>query len=187
MNEKNKRRMYIAYYHRTPTPSLPVKYHTSLLMTPKNPNTMDTVKKCWRYHVMDRVAPPGDNAGGYWIFEARRAYARSSRLAGVVLLGKVPHSVSNEDIEKIVRSVPMKTTVAEDPSWRCRHWVWDAMTHLANNEVISSLLNKPEAIWDTGASFVEGCGSATDNEEIPCCNTNGKRLPSEIGPMKYEI
>ena len=128
MVEKNKRRMYIAYSHRTPTPSLPVPFHTSLLMTPKNPNTMDTTKQSRRYHVADRVAPPGDEAVAYWVFEARHAYARSSKLAGVLLLGKVPQSVSNKDIERILRSVPMKTTVAEDPSWRCRHWVWDALT-----------------------------------------------------------
>jgi hypothetical protein len=36
--------------------------------------------------------------------------------------------MSNEDIEEILRSVPMKATVAEDRSWRCRHWVWDALT-----------------------------------------------------------
>jgi hypothetical protein len=127
MGDKNKRRMYVAYYYRTPTPSLPVKYHSSLLLTPKNPNTMDTTKKCLLYHIVDRAAP-GDVAGGYWIFEARPAYARSTNLAGVLLLGKVPQSVSNEDIKRILMSVPMKTTVAEDPSWRCRHWVWDALT-----------------------------------------------------------
>ena len=70
---------------------------------------------------MDRVVP-GD-AIAHWVFEARRAYARSSKLAGVLLLGKVPQSISDEDIEEIIKSVPMKATVAEDPSWRCRHWV----------------------------------------------------------------
>lgn len=127
MVEKNKRRMYIAYYHRTPTPSLPVPFHTSLLMTPKNPDTMETVKQSRLYHVVDRDAP-GEEAEAYWKFEARPAYARSSKLAGILLLGKVPQSVSNDDIERILRSAPMKATVAEDRSWRCRHWVWDALT-----------------------------------------------------------
>jgi hypothetical protein len=127
MGEKDKRRMYIAYYHRTPTPSLPVKYHTSLLIAPKNPNTTATTKECWRYHVIDRSAPPGDAAKAYWVFEARMAFARSSKLAGIVLLGKVPHTISDEDVERILRSAPMKATVAEDPAWRCRHWVWAAM------------------------------------------------------------
>ena len=127
MVERNKRRMYIAYYHRTPTPSLPVPFHTSLLMTPKKPDTMDTAKQSRRYHVVDRVAP-GEVAEAYWVFEARPAYARSNKLAGILLLGKVPQSISNDDIEGILRSVPMKATVAEDRSWRCRHWVWDAMT-----------------------------------------------------------
>ena len=116
MGEKDKRRMYIAFYHRTPTPSLPVKYHTSLLIAPKNPDTMATAKECWRYHVVDRTAPPGDPAKAYWVFEARKAFARSGKLAGVVLLGKVPHSVSDEDVERILRSVPMQATVEEDPA-----------------------------------------------------------------------
>ena len=128
MVEKNKRRMYIAYYHRIPTPSLPVHFHSSLLITPKNPNTMDTAKRSRRYHIVDHVAPPGDDAVAYWMFEARSAYARSNKLAGILLLGKVPHSFSNDDIDEILRSVPMKATVAEDPSWRCRHWVWAALT-----------------------------------------------------------
>ena len=125
MGEKNKRRMYIAYYHRTPTPSLPAKYHTSLLMVPKNSTMMS--KESWRYHVVDRLAMDGDSSEGVWIFEARKSYSRSTRLAGVLLLGKVPHSASDQDIETILRSVPMKGTVAEDPSWRCRHWVWKAL------------------------------------------------------------
>ena len=126
MVERNKRRMYIAYYHRTPTPSLPVKFHTSFLMTPKNPNSVATVKECWRYHVVDRSAKDSED-GGYWIFQARRAFSRSSKLAGVLLLGKVPQSVSAEDIETIMKSVPRKATIAEDPSWRCRHWIWNAL------------------------------------------------------------
>jgi hypothetical protein len=69
---------------------------------------MDTTKKCWRYHIVDRVAPD-DDAGGYWIFKDGR------------------ESVSNGDIKRILGSVSMKTTVVEDPSWRCRHWVWDAL------------------------------------------------------------
>jgi hypothetical protein len=52
---------------------------------------------------------------GYWIFEARKAFSRSSKLAGVLLLGKVPQSVSAEDIETIMKSVPRKATIAEDP------------------------------------------------------------------------
>ncbi|KAF8554437.1 hypothetical protein OG21DRAFT_1508870, partial [Imleria badia] len=141
---------------------------------------MATAKECWRYHIVDRMAP-GDDAQAYWIFEARKAYACSTKLAGVL-----PHSLSNEDVNRFLRSVPMKTIVAEDPSWRCRHWVWEALAHLISNNVITSLPNKPEVVWDTGASFIEGCGSTRDDEEILCYDTVGKRLPSEIGPMKYE-
>ena len=126
ISERNKRRLYIGYYNRLTTPSLPVKFHTSLLMTPKNPDSLTTVKECWRYHVVDRSAN-GSKDEGHWIFEARKAYSRSSKLAGVVLLGKVPQSVSAEDIETIMKSVPRKATTAEDPSWRCRHWIWNAL------------------------------------------------------------
>jgi hypothetical protein len=46
-------------------------------MAPKNPNTMDTAEECWHYHTVDRVAP-GDDAGAYWIFEAKHAHVRST-------------------------------------------------------------------------------------------------------------
>ena len=61
--------------------------------------------------------------------------------------------------------------------------------HLVSNKAIPSLPNdrEPEDVWNTGASFAEGHGSARDDAEIPCCDTEGKRLASEIGPMKYEI
>ena len=58
--------------------------------------------------------------------------------------------------------------------------------HLVFNNVIPSLPNTPEVVWETGASFVEGCGSTTDSAEIPCCDASGKCLPSEIGPMTYK-
>ena len=68
--------MYIAYYHWTPTLSLPVKYHISLLMTPKNPNMMS--KESWHYHVVDHLAM--DNSSeGVWIFEARKSYSQLTR------------------------------------------------------------------------------------------------------------
>jgi hypothetical protein len=192
--------MYIAYYHREPTPSLPVKYHTSLFTTPKNPNSMTTIRECMRYHIVDRVAPD-DEAQGYWIFQARQAYARSTNLAGILLLGKILPSVSDKDIEGILRSVPMNRTVAENLSWRCRHWVWDALgvsfgfyqdylplmtsQHLIDREIIPSLPNTAEVVWNNGVSFIEGCGPITSGQGIPCCNADGKGIPSEIGPMKF--
>ena len=52
--------------------------------------------------------------------------------------------------------------------------------------IIPSLPNTAEAVWDTGNSFIEGYGSVTDAEAIPCCDTNGKSVRSEIGPMNYK-
>ena len=127
MPQKNKRRMYIAYFRRASTPSLPARYHTCLFVTPKNPDPMSTNKQCWIYHVVDRVAQADDAAKGYWIFEARPTFARTQKLAGVLLLGKIPPSLSDEDIKSILESVPRQNTVAEDPSWRCRHWIWAAL------------------------------------------------------------
>jgi hypothetical protein len=60
------------------------------------------------------------------------------------------------------------------------------LQHLVKEEVIPSLPNKPEIVWDAGASFIEGYGSTTDDTEIPSCNSDGKKIPSEIGPMKYD-
>ena len=75
MGEKNfKRRIYIAYYRRTPTPSLPVKYHTSLLMTPKNSTMMSKDIMQWTVWMVTAVKGFG--------FLKPKSYARSTRLAG---------------------------------------------------------------------------------------------------------
>ena len=44
-----------------------------------------------------------------------RNQKRLFAVAGVLLLRKVPQSVSDEDIQRILRSVPMETTAVEDP------------------------------------------------------------------------
>ena len=92
---------------------------------PPRERTPATVKECWRYHVVDR-SEKGSEDVGYWIFEARKASSRSSKLAGVLLLRKVPQLVSADHIETIMKSVPRKATIVEGPSWRCRYWIWNA-------------------------------------------------------------
>lgn len=127
MFRRDKRRCYIAYYHREPTPELPSKYYTALLITPKNPDNMAVAKQCQKYHVLDRIS--NDEAiGGHWIYQRMPVYSRTVGLAGILLLGKIPERISADFIDETLRSVPKQDTVAENPAWRCRHWVQDALT-----------------------------------------------------------
>ena len=57
--------------------------------------------------------------------------------------------------------------------------------YLVAGGIIPSLPNTGEIVWETVASSIEGYGSTTDNEAIPCFDTAGKCIPSEIGPVNY--
>lgn len=116
----------------------------------------------WLKRTSDACILPADNAQAYWIFEARQAYARSTRLAGVLLLGKVPNSLSNvkwrpqQDHEvRTNESYCCGGSVLEMPSLGLgsigRELYFDRdepplMTsqHLVFNNVIPSLPNTPE-------------------------------------------
>ena len=57
--------------------------------------------------------------------------------------------------------------------------------YLVAGGIIPTLLNTAQVVWEIVASSIEGYGSTTDNEAIPCFDTAGKCIPSEIGPMNY--
>lgn len=121
----NKRRLYIAFFHRESTQANTLKWHTALLITPKNPHAASDQKNSNLFHVVNRI----DNSTkeDTWYFEPRSTRSRTHMLGGVMLLGKVPNDISNNDLEKVLSTVPRQKLVREDLSWRCRHWVWRAL------------------------------------------------------------
>jgi len=177
----NKRRVYIAFFHREASPENPLRFHTALLVTPKNPNSASDKKSSRLFHVVNRI----DNTTKQdtWYFEPRETRSRTQMLAGLMLLGKVPNGISDQELENILEQVERKTLVSEDREWRCRHWVWEALAHLVSHNVIPSLPADPKEVWEAGISFMDNQPIAGPKETIPCCNTAGEPITSEIGAM----
>lgn len=122
----NKKRLYIAFLHRQSTANNPVKYHTALLVTPKNPDPSSNEEDSYMYHVANRIDALTKKPT--WVFEGKRTPSRVLYLAGLMLIGKLPESVAVEKLEAILRKVPKHTLVEDNPTWRCRHWIWDALS-----------------------------------------------------------
>lgn len=120
----NKFRLYLGYWRRQETEANPGKYHVGLLLTPKKPrNDLPTAR---RYHAVNPLDK--DTLIETWKFEVLLTEARTTRLSGVLLLGKVPPDFTVEDIEKILKKVPVPTPEeAKKTNWRCRHWVLEAL------------------------------------------------------------
>lgn len=129
----NKRRLYLAYMLRKPTPGHPIKFHTAFLLTPKNPAKSPS-KECVVYHVVNRLR---ESATGdlkeKWEYEVKRLSWEELRrsptlqMNGVILLGKCSSKIVDERLESILETVPRKVWADEDLGWRCRHWIFDAL------------------------------------------------------------
>ena len=119
-----KLRFYLAYWRRKESPTNPGKYHVGLLLAPKSPNNdLNTVMLYHAINVID-----GDTRTEKWIFEPKKSAPRTIKLAGVMLLGKVPSNFSMETITPILEKVYVPTPEeAREKNWRCRHWLLDAL------------------------------------------------------------
>lgn len=59
--------------------------------------------------------------------------------------------------------------------------------HLVERKIIPLLPNLPEIVWQTGVAFVEGNDANTEAVVVPCCDTRGNLVESEIGPMTFGV
>lgn len=125
MPNSNKRRLYIAFFHREATKEVPVKFHTAFLVTPKNLKTTSNKKNSHLYHVVNRISP--ETGEDTWIFESRETRSRTQYLAGVMFLGKLPGSISDANLHDILDKVPRQDLVRDKRAWRCCNWIWDAL------------------------------------------------------------
>jgi hypothetical protein len=120
----NKLRFYLAYWRRKVSPTNPGKYHVGLILAPKNPD--NDLNAAMLFHVINLV--DGKTCAEKWIFEPKTSAPRTVKLAGVMLLGKVPSSFSMESITRILEKVYVPTSEeAREKNWRCRHWLLDAL------------------------------------------------------------
>jgi hypothetical protein len=120
----NKLRLYLGYWRRQESEANPGKYHVGLLLVAKKPrNDLPTAR---RYHAVNPI--DRETKVETWKFEILPTEARTNKLAGVLLLGKVPSDVTVEGIEEILKKVHVPTPEeAKKINWRCRHWVLEAL------------------------------------------------------------
>lgn len=121
----NKTRLYLAFYSRLPTQRQPVKYHTSFILTPKNPKVTNSITVI---HVTNPLDP--ETGAQPWKFESKTTIARTTKLAGVMLLGKLSPDVTVDDVTDILQTVSVK----QDANWWCHDWILEAIpVSTANN------------------------------------------------------
>jgi len=120
----NKLRLYLGYWRRQESEAHPGKYHVGLLLVAKKPR--NDLPTAMRYHAVNPI--DRETKIETWKFESLPTEARTTKLAGVMLLGKVPPNVTVEGIEEILKKVHVPTPEeAKKVNWRCRHWVLEAL------------------------------------------------------------
>lgn len=124
----NKRRIYMGMYIRG---GEGVKYHTVLLLSPKNPDPSKT--ETTQYHAKNIIVEGVPT----WVFEAQKVKNRVERLLSVALLGKT--TATEDSVTSLLRSVPI---VQGDKDWRCRHWAWSAIQVSIFSSVSTTIQNK---------------------------------------------
>ena len=134
--------LYIAYYARTPTPKIPGRYHTALIVLPTRLSTTDIIRllryslstmslpessTMAKYHVVN--VPVADETGkGRISWEFRVENDTTSlrlKLIALMLVGVI--EPIGETVEEIVRNVDVPKYADERPEWRCTTWVFEAL------------------------------------------------------------
>lgn len=118
----NKNRLYIAYLVRHRKRPTDTKFHSCLLLSPKNPKDV-TAEESYQYHSLNVIDPTSKKE--IWKYEMQRVQNRTIRVQGVQLVGKLDKNLGGLALDEILRQV---TVVQDEPSWICQNWVFDAIT-----------------------------------------------------------
>ncbi|OJD10261.1 hypothetical protein ACJ73_09863, partial [Blastomyces percursus] len=149
----NKKRLFISIHHRDEM-SLQEgirktygAYHWGVLLAPKKSNGRGNMT----YYVSDGVRLNGEtgqdlNSERDWFFRVNNNVnpLDSGRLVGRVMIGKVPPQTTENDLEIILRGVPLPD---KESGERCRHWVWNAISTLQNESVIPNFDIEEFKVW----------------------------------------
>lgn len=116
LTNRDKPRLYMAMFARGVNGTNDVKFHTALLLSPKNPDAVN--RETIRYHVKNVLV------GGVitWVFSTEQVRNRTEKLLSTALLGKI--SIPEAELRAILETVPV---VQDNSEWRCCHWVWNAI------------------------------------------------------------
>ncbi|KPM45248.1 hypothetical protein AK830_g1293 [Neonectria ditissima] len=145
----NKKRLYVALYPSGVVGNEERRYHWGFLVGPKVEDR--EVVRGMRYHVKNPISQG-------WVYE--EVELRNVRTTGNLLVRIVIAKVTDEKrLAEILQSVPI---VQNDPNWRCRTWVANALTAVKEDgkAVGTSMLNWEEiesvARWYAGEKTKTG-------------------------------
>jgi hypothetical protein len=141
-----KRYLYYGFYARgSPNPHLP---HQCLLVACEHGSCSLWTETC--YHAVNM--PPGADGVSRWEFNQRPAAYPGQMLLARFRLA----TISNFDkFYQILESTPV---IQGDPTWRCRHWVKDAVELLRNDGTClqdSADLTDWDRIWQFAFDYLQ--------------------------------
>ncbi|KAF9773223.1 hypothetical protein IL306_008996 [Fusarium sp. DS 682] len=127
----NKTRLYVALYPSGVVNNEERRYHWGFLIGPKKES--DDEVPGMRYHVTN---PPGQG----WVYEELPLsnVRTTTRLLARILIAKV------EDEKRLVEIIRNTPVVQNDPNWRCRTWVADVLSRIAED---GSAVGTSELDW----------------------------------------
>lgn len=171
----------------TNSPSTPASNLTA-------PNTAAKKAKATKFHVVN--VPVNENGRGRVVWQQRveSDYLDvpgpfcnlRSRLACLMFVG---HVSSVNKVERTLKKVQVNKYADEFPDYLCTTWMDEALAVLVNEKVIDPLPASPAEFWEVGAQYAdrwkEGYGphAVEIDEQIPCCDRDGNRFPTPLGPV----
>ncbi|KAK2463757.1 hypothetical protein APHAL10511_004250 [Amanita phalloides] len=173
----NKRRLYIAYYTRPILSARdPHRYHSGLLAFRKHPHKSDLAT------IFHATTSPGVP----WTFETKHITPRTMRLVGLVYIGKLDHTVTDDILIALLAGNVWVNNA--DPHWNCLDWLYEALMVLESKNVLDPLPFSAPKLWKIGAHYTdEWRMTCNDNRQlidagtpIPCCDILGNPLPSPL-------
>ena len=141
----NKRRVFVSIYHRgrfslgeNRTQLQHGAFHWSIVTAPKSSKGADNRA----YDVTDGIVvlhsgQSYSNTDGDWHFRSKADIDPNEnyRLVGRIIIGKIPNSISDAEIEEILArmSLPLNSAI---PKQNCVSWTWNAIRALQDAEII---------------------------------------------------
>ncbi|KAK0458040.1 uncharacterized protein EV420DRAFT_410054 [Desarmillaria tabescens] len=174
----NKNRLYVAYLVRHRKRPEDIKFHSCLLLSPKNSKDV-TAEESYQYHSLNVIDPTSKKE--IWKYVMQRVQNRPIRVQGVQLVGKLDKRLSGDTLDKILRQV---TVVQDDSSWVCHNWVLDAVKYLVDRGLVEPFEEdfSIHKAWTAGFDFAEKAGYDAERL-LPACDREGRKIVSEIGRL----
>ncbi|KAI9827422.1 MAG: hypothetical protein M1819_006963 [Sarea resinae] len=141
----NKPRLYIGLYAR----NVPNSYHWAFLVSPKK--EAGTQNETTRYHVVNRPAMRDGAVKDMWTYEQRDLVSMKTQMLLVrVLIAKIakPRAAFDECLARV-------PVVQDDPDWRCRAWVSNALARLVDDKILGGQTQDWTFIERESVAYVE--------------------------------